>query len=380
DISNGLFFVTMLGEGVAGGGKQQKNGTVDGKNSKALGDIGNLDLVKGVEIKPNRPIIRSFYAQLLANAQAVAATENNKVNTQYNSLIHFFLIVAPKPVEKKVTAKPKPQEVIEINPVKEAQKNKSVNKKKKEGGENKKKSQTFTSVLTSRSKQLWFSIANNMWFDQKPKEQVIDIDAGDTSNELAVVEYIEDIYKFYKLVEIYHTFYVKWIYLLKSNDDTFFYSSNDFVCLSDSAFTHEQILVVEKIILGKLEWTLTMPTPYVFLVRFIKASVSDQDMENMAHFLSELGMMHYETLMYCPSMVAASAVFAARCTLNKTPIWNETLKLHTGYSEEQLIDCDKLLASFHSTIGDEKHKVLYRKHSDPQRGAVDVLSRAKNLI
>ncbi|KAE9586337.1 G2/mitotic-specific cyclin S13-6 [Lupinus albus] len=38
-----------------------------------------------------------------------------------------------------------------------------------------------------------------MWFDQKPKEQVIDIDAGDTSNELAVVEYIEDIYKFYKL-------------------------------------------------------------------------------------------------------------------------------------------------------------------------------------
>ncbi|KAE9586338.1 hypothetical protein Lalb_Chr24g0400761 [Lupinus albus] len=116
----------MLGEGVAGGGKQQKNGTVDGKNSKALGDIGNLDLVKGVEIKPNHiPNV----------ADGVDAKR-----------------VAPKPVEKKVTAKPKPQEVIEINPVKEAQKNKSVNKKKKEGGENKKKSQTFTSVLTSRSK------------------------------------------------------------------------------------------------------------------------------------------------------------------------------------------------------------------------------------
>ena len=60
-------------------------------------------------------------------------------------------------------------------------------------------------------------------------------------------------------------------------------------------------------------------------------------LENMAHFMSELGMMNYATLMYCPSMVAASAVFAARCTLNKAPLWNETLKLHTGYSQEQLM-------------------------------------------
>jgi len=52
---------------------------------------------------------------------------------------------------------------------------------------------------------------------------------------------------------------------------------NDFVHLSDRAYTHEQILVMEKLILGKLEWTLTVPTPFVFLVRFIKASVPDQE-------------------------------------------------------------------------------------------------------
>ncbi|XP_014626937.1 G2/mitotic-specific cyclin S13-7 isoform X3 [Glycine max] len=112
---------------------------------------------------------------------------------------------------------------------------------------------------------------------------------------------------------------------------------------------------MEKIILAKLEWTLTMPIPLVFLLRFIKASVPDQEvnelvrltdytheqvlvmektimgkLENMAHFLSELGMMHYATIKYFPSMVAASAVFAARCALNKAPLWNETLKLHSG--------------------------------------------------
>ncbi|KAK1592725.1 hypothetical protein Q3G72_029238 [Acer saccharum] len=30
-------------------------------------------------------------------------------------------------------------------------------------------------------------------------------------------------------------------------------------------------------------------------------------------------------------MVAALTVYAARCTLNKTPLWTKTLKLHTGF-------------------------------------------------
>lgn len=59
-------------------------------------------------------------------------------------------------------------------------------------------------------------------------------------------------------------------------------------------------------------------------------------LENMVYFLAELGVMNYATLTYCPSMVAASAVYAARCTLGLTPHWNDTLKLHTGFSESQL--------------------------------------------
>jgi G2/mitotic-specific cyclin-B, other len=32
---------------------------------------------------------------------------------------------------------------------------------------------------------------------------------------------------------------------------------------------------MEKGILNRLEWNLTVPTPYVFLVRFLKAASSD---------------------------------------------------------------------------------------------------------
>ncbi|KAL7225014.1 hypothetical protein ACSBR1_020317 [Camellia fascicularis] len=121
---------------------------------------------------------------------------------------------------------------------------------------------------------------------------------------------------------------------------------NDFVCISDRAYTNEQVLITEKRRLGELEWSLTVPTPYVFLARFIKGVVADQHMENMVYFLAELGIMNYVTIIYCPSMLAASAVYTARCTINKSPAWNETLKLHTGSSETRLMDCAKLLVSF----------------------------------
>ncbi|KAE9590479.1 hypothetical protein Lal_00023434 [Lupinus albus] len=431
------------GEGMVGGRRKEeknKNGGADGKNRVVLGDIGNLGRVKGIDINLNRPITRSLCAQLLAKAEA---GENNKnlaipnvtgPKPQVADGVVAKRRVAPKPAEKKVTAKPKPAEVVEISPDEEVQKDKSVNKNK-EGGDalSKKKSQTLTSVLTARSKAA-------CGLTKKPKEQIIDIDAGDNANELAAVEYIEDMYKFYKLAENesrpnqymdsqpeinerMRAILVDWLidiqtkfdlsletlYLTINIVDRFLavktvprrelqlvgvsamlmaskYEEiwppevNDFVCLTDRAYTHEQILVMEKIILGKLEWTLTVPTPFVFLSRFIKASIPDQELENMVHFLSELGMMHYATLVYCPSMVAASAVFAARCTLNKTPIWNETLKLHTGYSEEQLMDCVRMLVSFHSTLANGKLKVLYRKYSDPQRGAVAMLPPAKSLM
>lgn len=37
---------------------------------------------------------------------------------------------------------------------------------------------------------------------KKPKEQIFDIDAADVGNELAAVEYVEDIYTFYKEAEV----------------------------------------------------------------------------------------------------------------------------------------------------------------------------------
>lgn len=59
-------------------------------------------------------------------------------------------------------------------------------------------------------------------------------------------------------------------------------------------------------------------------------------MEHMVYFYAELGMAHYETVMYTPSQLAASSVYAAQRALSRKPAWDETLKAYTGYSEEKL--------------------------------------------
>ncbi|KAK4344914.1 hypothetical protein RND71_035090 [Anisodus tanguticus] len=83
------------------------------------------------------------------------------------------------------------------------------------------------------------------------KSRIVDVDAADVNNELAVLEYVEDIYSYCKIAEFQR------------------------------------------------------------LMCFIKAAVSDAQTENIVYVLAELGLMNYATNIYCPSMIAASAVYAA---------------------------------------------------------------------
>lgn len=114
-----------------------------------------------------------------------------------------------------------------------------------------------------------------------------------------------------------------------------------FISIANDVYSREQILRMEKAILNTLEWSLSVPTHYVFLVRFARAAPSsdtknDKEMENMVFFFAELALMQYELVPIKPSMVAAAAVYAARLTLKKTPLWTEALQHQTGFAGSEL--------------------------------------------
>ncbi|KAE8788080.1 Cyclin-B1-5 [Hordeum vulgare] len=100
----------------------------------------------------------------------------------------------------------------------------------------------------------------------------------------------------------------------------------DFISIADNSYSRQQILSMEKNILNSMAWNLTVPTPYV-----------PGALPNMIFFFAEMALMEYELVTVRPSLLAASAVYAAWCTLKRSPIWTETLKHHTGLAEPQLL-------------------------------------------
>jgi transcription initiation factor TFIIIB Brf1 subunit/transcription initiation factor TFIIB len=146
----------------------------------------------------------------------------------------------------------------------------------------------------------------------------------------------------------------------------------DLIHVCDNAYSRQHILAMEKNILNRLQWNITVPTPYVFLLRFIKAAGGDKELENMVFFFSEMALKEYGMASLCPSLVAASAVYAAQCTLKRSPLWTSTLKHHTGFTESQLRECAKVLVNAHAAAPESKLKTAYRKYASEQLGRVSL--------
>jgi len=62
----------------------------------------------------------------------------------------------------------------------------------------------------------------------------------------------------------------------------------DIVEISDNRYEERDVLVMEKRILSRLKWSLTIPTPYVFLTRFIKtvATATPLEIEVRIYFIN----------------------------------------------------------------------------------------------
>ncbi|KAL0910695.1 hypothetical protein M5K25_018776 [Dendrobium thyrsiflorum] len=236
--------------------------------------------------------------------------------------------------------------------------------------------------------------------------EVHDIDSCDVDiDQFGLAEYVEDLYKFYRTAELmpetlYLTLQIMDRYLsnqtvkrralqfvginsmliaCKYVEKRGSPKVHELVSISRMTYNKSYILKMEKSILNKLDWSLTVPTMYVFLVRFIKAAHGDKQMEQMTFFFSELALMHYSMIIYKPSMVAASAVYAARCALKILPFWSKTLEYHTGFKSYQLINCTTELLNFQTSEAAEK-RMKSKKYSELHFDVVTLNTPALKIL
>ncbi|XP_065857733.1 G2/mitotic-specific cyclin-2-like [Euphorbia lathyris] len=273
------------------------------------------------------------------------------------------------------------------------------------------------------------------------EEAVLDIDGSDSNNSLAIVDYIEDLHVSYRKMESYgcvspdymtqqedinekmRAILIDW--LIEVHDkfelmkETLFLTINlidrflskqkvmrkklqlvglvamllackyeevsvpvvdDLILISDKAYTRKEILEMEKLMLSKLQFNMSFPTPYVFLLRFLKAAQCDNKIEMLSFFLIELSLVEYEMLRFSPSLLAASAVYTAQCAFFGFKEWSRTCELHTKYSQLQLLECSRMMVGFHQKAGTGKLTGVYRKYNSSKFGYTSSRSEAAAFL
>lgn len=156
----------------------------------------------------------------------------------------------------------------------------------------------------------------------------------------------------------------------------------EFCYITDNTYNREQVLAMEREVLGVLEFDITQPTIKTFLRRYIKAASGeiqlDASFEFLASYLAEMTLMEYGMLGYLPSQIAASAVLLALFMLGK-PTWSNTLAYYSGYTPRDLRQCTEALHALFLQSSSSNLPASRDKYSSPkfcgvaQLGVMDIL-------
>ncbi|EPS68905.1 hypothetical protein M569_05861, partial [Genlisea aurea] len=267
--------------------------------------------------------------------------------------------------------------------------------------------------------------------NEDEEELIVDIDDPDKKNPLAVTEYIDEIYRYYKRVECLtcvppkymekqsdinermRAILIDWLievhYKFELMEETLYLTINlidrflaakpvvrkklqlvgvtalllackyeevsvpvveDLILISDRAYCREEVIQMEKLMVNALQFNLSLPTPYVFMRRFLKAAQSDKKLELLSFFIIELCLVEYEMLQFPPSLLAAAAIFTGICTVNGHIQWSKTCENHTNYTQKQLTECAKMMVGFHEKASSSSRKLngVQKKYSTSKYG------------
>lgn len=146
----------------------------------------------------------------------------------------------------------------------------------------------------------------------------------------------------------------------------------DFVYISDKAYTRDQILAMESIMLNTLGFHVTVPSILRFAERYCKVARCDEKTSNLAKYLTELTLQDYKFLKFLPSQIgAASVLVAMQMTGNANP-WNATLQEHTTYTEQQLSEVTSEI-SILCAKDPPKYRAVRKKYATPKYNEVSMI-------
>lgn len=144
----------------------------------------------------------------------------------------------------------------------------------------------------------------------------------------------------------------------------------DFIYISANTYTKDDILKMERLMLGAVEFNLTCPTIYPFVKRALQVVDAEQMCQHLALYIAEMSLVEYAMIQYSPSVVAAGCVYLARKLLQYTDPWNWILEHYTSHSMASLHAVTKHLHEIMLGAPHNKCQAVRKKYSYPKYSSV----------
>lgn len=165
---------------------------------------------------------------------------------------------------------------------------------------------------------------------------------------------------------------------------------NDFVYMSDKAYTCQDVLAMECRMLKKLDFRLGRPLPLHFLRRNTQAASQILDQVDVLHhtlskYLMELSLPEYSFCHYLPSELAAAALCLSLRILDEndvdgTKLWNHSMVFYSGYSYEALEPLMEKLCALLSSADQSKFQAVRKKYATSKLYNISTIPHLKSPL
>lgn len=165
---------------------------------------------------------------------------------------------------------------------------------------------------------------------------------------------------------------------------------NDFVYMSDKAYTSKEVLAMECRMLQKLDFRLGRPLPLHFLRRNTQAASQILDQVDVLHhtlskYLMELTLPEYSFCHYLPSELAAAALCLSLRILDEndmdgSKLWNHSMVYYSGYTYESLEPLMGKLCGLIASADVSKFQAVRKKYACSKLYNISTIPHLKSTL
>ncbi|XP_051875582.1 G2/mitotic-specific cyclin-B1 [Pristis pectinata] len=157
--------------------------------------------------------------------------------------------------------------------------------------------------------------------------------------------------------------------------------TGDFAYVTDNTYTTAAICEMERRILQKLNFSLGRPLPLHFLRRASKIAEVSSEHHTLAKYLMELTIVDYEMVHFPPSQIAAGAFHLAQKVLNAGD-WTPILQHYMAYKEEDLVSVMEHIAKNVVKVnrGLTKHMTIKNKYANSKQMKISTIPQLKSDV